>query len=69
MLVTLLWDATVAGKYEQMVVLGSALCCWRWRNHQAAAKTRFLCFRLIASMVLDLFRTLFLCVYRKRVTA
>ena len=66
-LVTLLGNSPVAGKYEHMVVLGSTLCCQRWRKLRAAAETGLPCSRSVASMVVDLPRTLFFCVSRKMV--
>ena len=68
-LITLFRNAHVAGKYENMVVLGSALCWQRWRKFRAASKTRFLCLSLVTSMVVDLPRTISFCMSRKRVTA
>ena len=58
-LVTLLENALMAGKYEQMVVSGSAFCWQRWRKHWSAAETGFPCLRLVTSMVVDSPRTLF----------
>ena len=65
----LLGNAPVAGKYEQMVVSGSALCWWRWRKCRAVDDTGFLCSRSVASMVVDSPQALFFCVSRKRVIA
>ena len=68
-LVTLLGNAPVAGNYDQMVVSGSALCCRRRRKCRAVDETGSPCSRSVASMVLDLPRTLFFYVSRKRVTS
>ena len=67
-LVTLLGDKLAAGKYEQMVVPGSALCYQRRRKCQAATETGFPCLRLVNSLVVDSPWTLSFCVSRKRVT-
>ena len=68
-LVALLGNDPMAGKYEHMVVSGYVLCWQRWRKSRAVAETWFPYSRLVASMVVDLPRTLFFYVYRKRVTA
>ena len=69
MLVTLLGNAPMAGKYDQMVVLVSALCWRLWMKRWVAAETGYLCLRLVDSMAVESPRTLFLCVSRKRLTA
>ena len=68
-LVTLLENTPVVGKYEHMVVAGSALCWQRLRKRWAVAETGFPDSRLFASMVVDLPWTLFFYVSRKMVTA
>ena len=68
-LVTLLGNAPMAGKYDQMVVLVSALCWRLWMKRWGAAETGSLCLRLVDFMAVESPGTLFLCVSRKRVTA
>ena len=65
-LVTILGNTFVAGKYEHMVVSGSALCWRRWRKRWSTAQTGFLCLGSVASMVVDSDRALFFCMSRKR---
>ena len=66
-LVTLLGNTPVVGKYENMVVSGSALCWRMWRNRRATDETGFPCSRSVVSMVVNSPRTLFFCVSRKMV--
>ena len=67
-MVTLLGNVPVAGKFEQMVVPGSAICWRKWKKLQAVAETEFTFLRAVASAVVDSTRVLFFYVSRKRVT-
>ena len=53
-LVTLLGNAPVVGKYEQMVVSGSTLCWRRCRKRRDAAETGLPCLGSVDSIVVDL---------------
>ena len=58
-LVTILGNAPVMGKYEQMLVSRFVLCWQRRRKCRAAAGIGFPCLRSVASMMVESPLTLF----------